>query len=193
MRDRIVPFMAHQLLNVTVETAADDVRAALAASEARDQTGLVAAMPQPVLNYDELQGRMFHEPGHCKGALDGHADKIEALIRPDGSGWCSYTPIANPLDAIRCHLAGFAAEAKAYPPALGRYVHGCYDFTAAKLLIDKYNADGLWPPLTCEAAARSAVEFVDSRWKQIRALALALGSAGSLTDYEIRLFSGCSR
>jgi len=189
MLSRVASFMAHKLLHVPTATAVENARAILAASDARDLEALGSTMPLPIYSYDEWQARLRHETGHAVLVLDKGGRDIEVVIRPeDGTGWCSYTPIENPLDAITAYLVGVAAEAKYYPPSLRRYADGCFDFTAAKLLIDKYNADGLWPPLTCEAAARSAVAFVDSRWKQIGALALALGSAGSLTDYEARLF-----
>jgi hypothetical protein len=198
MRDRIALSIAHGLLRVHVPTAADDAAAMRAASDARDTRDardledLIRTMGLPILSAEEWDARLRHEPGHAICAEQFGASDIEALIRPDGTGWCSYSEIANPLDAITTHLAGVAAEARAYPPSLRRYANGCHDFLAARVLIDQYNAGGRWPPLTCEAAAAAAVAFVDSKAKEIRALALVLDSAGSLTDYEVRLFSRCA-
>ena len=184
----LVPFIADRLLQIPRETAAAEARRLLAASDTRDD--FPTASPLPILTYDEWQARLRHEGAHGMGALDGLAPDIEIVMRPDGTGWCSYGAIADPLDAITTHLVGVPAEAKYRPSSINGYANGCYDFIAARLLIDKYNERGVWPPLTCEAAARRAVEFVDFRWKQISALALVLGSTGDLTDYEVRLFSG---
>jgi hypothetical protein len=188
MLDRRAPFIAHKLLHVPVATAASDAARLLAASDERDIEALAATMPLPM--YDcEWWARLVHEAAHAVCAWENGSRDINAVIRDDGTGAVSYSPIDSLLDATTCHLVGVAAEARAYPPSLRRYAHGCFDFTAARLLIDKFNADGLWPPQSCEAAAKAAVAFVDLRWKQIGALALALGSAGSLTDYEVRLFA----
>jgi hypothetical protein len=189
MRDCITPFLTDQLLHVPMATAAAEVRHVIAESDRKD---LAPLAPSPtVITIYELFSREIHECAHGMGALEGGARDIEIVLRPDATGWCRYSPIQNPIDAIVAHLVGVVGEWKIRPSSIRLYRNGCSDFAAARIWIDEYNASSAWPPLTCEAAARRAVEFVDLHWTRITALALALGNSGTLCDADVRL--GCAQ
>jgi len=49
----------------------------------------------------------------------------------------------------------------------------------------------MWPVITCQRAAETAVEFVKKHWERIGDLALALSSAGELDDHSVRIFASC--
>jgi len=191
-RERVPILLSGYLRDIDRLAAPGNARLSLAASDHREALPLLPS-PLPILSNEQWQARLRHEAAHAECSRQSGAQQIEALIRDDGTGWCESTAIGNPLDAITVLLVGVAAEAKYRPSSIHNYARGCYDLFAARILIDKWNGAGEWPPLTCENAARTAVEFVESRWKQINALAMVLGSAGTLTDYEVRLFSLCAR
>ena len=173
----IVPFLADQLRHVHVETAAAAVRQAIAQNYAQDDRAPLAA-PSPLSIY-QLFSREIHECAHAIAALKFGAKNIVVTIRnADATGSCCFDPIEKNADEVTIHLVGFVAETRIKPSAIKVYRDGCADFQAARLLIDKHNSSGVWPPLTCERAAQTACDFVGVHWESILGLAMVLGASG---------------
>jgi len=185
MMRNVAHFIAAQLRDVHLDTAPDDVRQAIAASYAQDDRKALVTTPPGITVY-EMFSREAHEASHAIGALQFGAKNIVVVIRNDATGMCSYDPIEKTADQITINLIGTIAEVRLKPSAIKLYRNGCNDFTAARILIDKHNSSGAWPPLTCERAAQTACDFVDTWWTQILALAMLLSKSGTLTDAEIR-------
>jgi hypothetical protein len=134
----------------------------------------------------------YHEAGHAFAGWYFKCTDIEARVRGDGTGVTKCSKISNPVEAITFHLAGSIAETRYNPAAIHKYTDGKgYDFMAARLLIDQFNKQHMWPALTCQRAAQTAVDFVKDHWDAISNLGLALNDAGSLDDHAVRIFASC--
>jgi hypothetical protein len=176
------------LLDVRIETASDDSTDMLRASDWPDRAGLA----RPIASWQSWMNTIHHEAGHAVAALIGGGTHIEVLVREDASGLCSHRDgsIVKPEDIVTFTLAGMAAGARFNPSSIHAHADGCYDLMAARQLIAAINACGKWPHLTCENAAKKAVQVVDANWRAIENCALALSDCGELDDFGVRFFSG---
>jgi len=133
-----------------------------------------------------------HECGHAFAAFKFGASSISVKSRDDGTGICTCDKIEDLQHAIVYHLSGPVSESLYNPAASRRFVDGkSYDFMAARIAIEAFNKQQMWPVITCQRAAETAVEFVKKHWERIGDLALALSSAGELDDHSVRILASC--
>lgn len=177
------------LRSVNLDSAPDAAIWALDADALRDRDQLPLPLPR-WLTPLERAAIERHESGHAFAAFKFGAAAISVRSRGDGTGVCVCDKIEDGLNAITFHLAGPLCEARYNPSSIHKYTDGkSYDFMAARLLIEEFNKRARWPILSCQRAAETAVEFVKNHSTQIDALALALGDAGELDDFSVRIFS----
>jgi hypothetical protein len=178
------------LSEIDVSTADDEAHAAAASSALKDRL----ALPRRIASVHERRSRAHHESGHAMAALAGGAAHITVLLREDATGQCVAERIEDAEAGIIFSLAGAFAEIKFRPAAIHDCTHpASFDFLVARGKIDALNASRLWPQLTYRTAAKNAMRFVEKHWPQIQNLALALGDAGELDDFAIRIFAKCGQ
>jgi hypothetical protein len=186
---RVAEVIGDCLDGIKPETAADDALALLATRNYKEN------FPPPVLyppTAFERRATAHHESGHAIAAWRGGAENISLTLGANGGGLCYAGEIRKLEDRITFCLAGALAEARYYPRSIHKYTSSpCYDFTCARVFIDQLNEGGGQIHLTYRSAAKRAMVFVDSWWRSIENVALALGGPGELDDHAIRLFATC--
>jgi hypothetical protein len=186
---RVAERIGQHLRAVDVELARFAAQRIVASSATKDRIRIAPARAPTQL---EWTATAYHESAHAVAAWSAGASILELRVRAeDATGLCRITEIDKAEDRITFALAGIVAEAKYNPAAVHRYQAGSYDLLVARLLIDTWNEGCTWPPLTCDAAARRALAFVEENFARIANVALALSDAGELDDHAVKVFAGC--
>jgi hypothetical protein len=181
-------------IQFTREAAIEEVRASADSNSFKDHI-MRLLPPVHIPSAHEISCVVYHECGHVMGKLEGGAANIEVRVRSDGSGICIAGEVPDAEANITSILAGAFSDIKFSPRSIHTYAYptACSDFILARILIDELNASRLWPQLTYRTAAKNSMRFVEKHWPQIQNLALALGDAGELDDFAIRIFAKCGQ
>jgi hypothetical protein len=170
---------------VDLESASAEVRERLAVNTASDLVpcGFEAS-------HAEMVTASEHEAAHTCFSYSIGDTILSVSLRADGTGCCrTETRVGDRQsiqDRVTMLLCGVAANLKRDPTFI---VKPSSDLIEARIRLAELNARDDGPPLSVEAAAQAACDFVREHWRAIQNVGLVLLASRELIHDDVRIFS----